>query len=280
MIALPHLLLLHLVSWFELKHMSVITELGGGGAKRKLDDRIKFLIEDAANNKHRGVVLLVGDKAKDQVVNLHAMVSRAQNVAKVTLLWCMKSDPDFVSTSKKKLEKQGRLEVKGGVSTEASKESFQTFLAQTTIRFCQFKDTHRILGNTFGMAVLQDFEAITPNILARTIETVAHGGLIIFLLRAMRSLKQLHTMVMDVHARYRTENLRDVVPRFNERFLLSLTECESALCVDDDLNVLPFTAAMRDMLKRRESRAAVSEQLRIEGRLQHEAELDQLKNAT
>ena len=46
------------------------------------------------------------------------------------------------------------------------------FVASTSIRYCYYKETHKILGNTFGMVVLQDFEALTPNLLARTIETV------------------------------------------------------------------------------------------------------------
>lgn len=64
---------------------------------------------------------------------------------------------------------------------------------------------------------LKDFEAMTPNLLARTIETVEGGGLVIFLLRSLQSLKQLYTLTMDVHERFRTEAHQDVVARFNER---------------------------------------------------------------
>jgi N-acetyltransferase 10 len=46
------------------------------------------------------------------------------------------------------------------------------------------------------MCVLQDFEAITPNLLARTIETVEGGGLIVLLLKTMTSLRQLYTIAM------------------------------------------------------------------------------------
>eukprot|EP00331_Platyophrya_macrostoma_P004230 CAMPEP_0176422884 /NCGR_PEP_ID=MMETSP0127-20121128/9978_1 /TAXON_ID=938130 /ORGANISM="Platyophrya macrostoma, Strain WH" /LENGTH=1044 /DNA_ID=CAMNT_0017803777 /DNA_START=105 /DNA_END=3239 /DNA_ORIENTATION=+ len=245
--------------------------------KRKVDDRIKFIIENAAEKKHRGILLLVGDRAKDQIVNLHHLVSRANHSAKVSMLWCMKREVDFGSTGKKRQEKVARLEVKGGMSTEASKEAFQNFLSQTQIRFCQYKETHKVLGQTFGMAVLQDFEAITPNILARTIETVSGGGLIVIMLRAMRSLKQLYTIAMDVHSRYRTEAQHDLVPRFNERFLLSLADCDAALCIDDDLNVLPLTANMRELGATGSSHGSHDQSLVIEGRLQHEAELGKLK---
>ena len=91
------------------------------------------------------------------------------------------------------------------------------------------------------MCILQDFEAITPNLLARTIETVEGGGLVVLLLKGMSSLKQLYTLSMDIHSRYRTEAHDDVTARFNERFILSLGKCESCLVIDDELNVLPIS---------------------------------------
>ena len=66
----------------------------------------------------------------------------------------------------------------------------------TRYGFSYYKESHKILGNTYGMCVLQDFEAITPNLLARTIETVEGGGLVVLLLKTMTSLKQLYTMTM------------------------------------------------------------------------------------
>ena len=90
------------------------------------------------------------------------------------------------------------------------------------------------------MLVLQDFEALTPNLLARTIETVEGGGIVVLLLSSLTSLHQLHTMAMDVHDRYRTEAHQDVVCRFNERFILSLASCDACLAVDDKLNVIPI----------------------------------------
>lgn len=91
------------------------------------------------------------------------------------------------------------------------------------------------------MCILQDFEAITPNLLARTVETVEGGGLVLLLLKGMTSLKQLYTLSMDVHSRYRTEAHSDVTARFNERFVLSLGGCDACLFVDDELNVLPIS---------------------------------------
>ena len=115
----------------------------------------------------------------------------------------------------------------------------------------------RVLGRTYGMCVLQDFEALTPNLLARTLETVEGGGVVVLLLRTAESLHQLCGMVMDVHARsvflaqppprasslcgrYRTEAHSDLRPRFNERFLRSLRDMPSCLMLDDSLDILPW----------------------------------------
>lgn len=92
------------------------------------------------------------------------------------------------------------------------------------------------------MCVLQDFEALTPNLLARTVETVEGGGLIVLLLKTIDSLKQLYTMSMDVHKRYRTEAHQNVTCRFNERLILSLADCKRCLLVNDDLTVLPLSS--------------------------------------
>jgi hypothetical protein len=71
-----------------------------------------------------------------------------------------------------------------------------TGAALTRRAISYYKETEKVLGQTFEMCILQDFEAITPNLLARTIETVEGGGLIILTLKTMSSLKQLYTMTM------------------------------------------------------------------------------------
>ncbi len=141
----------------------------------------------------------------------------------------------------KKIKRDKARGLAKGVENDPSVDNFELFLSATDINWCYYRDTHRVLGSTVGMLVLQDFEALTPNIMARTIETVEGGGLVIFLMRSVKSLKQLYTMSMDVHARYRTEGAGNVVPRFNERFILSLGKCTNCLVCDDELNVLPLS---------------------------------------
>ena len=97
------------------------------------------------------------------------------------------------------------------------------------------------------MLILQDFEAITPNLLCRTIETVSGGGMIVFLFNNMTSLKQLYTISMDVHDRFRTVSNKEVEPRFNERFILSLTTCKNSIILDDELNILPISSHIKSI---------------------------------
>lgn len=140
--------------------------------------------------------------------------------ARPSVLWCYKKELGFSSHRKKKMKslqkKVNRLDFK-------EDDPFELFVTSTNIRYCYYKETHKILGSTYGMLVLQDFEALTPNLLARTIETVEGGGLVVLLCQSVTSLKQLFTMTMDVHARYRTEAQHQVIGRFNERFILSVS---------------------------------------------------------
>lgn len=106
--------------------------------------------------------------------------------------------------------------VQRGLFNPEKDNPFDLFLATARVRWTYYKETENILGQTFGMCVLQvrtsldymkivretcnvgpqDFEALTPNILCRTIETIEGGGIVVILLKTMASLKQLYTMTM------------------------------------------------------------------------------------
>ncbi|KAI1232759.1 N-acetyltransferase 10, partial [Lamprotornis superbus] len=209
--------------------------------RRKVDNRIRVLIENGVAERQRSLFVVVGDRGKDQVVILHHMLSKATVKARPSVLWCYKKELGFSSHRKKRM-RQLQKKIKSGTLNIKDDDPFELFIAATNIRYCYYNETHKILGNTFGMCVLQDFEALTPNLLARTVETVEGGGIVVILLRTMNSLKQLYTMTMDVHSRYRTEAHQDVVGRFNERFILSLASCKTCLVIDDQLNILPISS--------------------------------------
>ena len=78
-------------------------------------------------------------------------------------------------------------------------------------------------------------------------ETVEGGGIIVMLFNTLTSLKQLYSISMDVHSRYRTEAHQVVKPRFNERFILSLSGCKTCIAIDDELNILPLTSGIKEI---------------------------------
>ncbi|OWR49342.1 Polycomb protein l [Danaus plexippus plexippus] len=165
--------------------------------KKKIDNRIRVLIENGVKLGHRTMFLLVGDKSRDQVPILYDMLLKSTVKSRPTVLWCYKNKDEAISNHGRKRAKKiaaGKLEV----SEECL---FDAFRVATTIHGRYYSESHTMLGQTYGVCVLQDFEALTPNLMARTIETVEGGGLIIFLLKTMNSLRQLHSITMDVHSR-------------------------------------------------------------------------------
>ncbi|KAK5088438.1 N-acetyltransferase 10 [Lithohypha guttulata] len=209
--------------------------------RKAIDVRIPALIRNGIQEKKRSFIVVVGDRAKDVIVHLHYIMSSVDVKQNKSVLWAYKKDLLGFTSHRKKRETKIRKEIKRGVREANAEDPFELFVTLNNIRYVYYKETEKILGNTYGMCILQDFEALTPNLLARTIETVEGGGLVLLLLKGMKSLKQLYTMSMDVHSRYRTEAHDDVVARFNERFILSLGSCESCLVIDDELNVLPIS---------------------------------------
>lgn len=211
-----------------------------------MDERIRTLIENGVKTRHRSMFVIIGDKSRDQIVNLHYMLSKAVIKSRPTVLWCYK-DKLELSSHKKKRAKQVKKLMQRGLLDPEKVDPFSLFVESGGLTYCLYKDSERILGNTFGMCVLQDFEALTPNLLARTIETVEGGGLIVLLLRSLSSLTSLYTMVMDVHERFRTESHSEAAGRFNERFLLSLASCKACVIMDDELNILPISSHIRSI---------------------------------
>jgi N-acetyltransferase 10 len=55
--------------------------------KKKIDKKIRALIENAAKFRHRCMFIIVGDRGRDQVVNLHYLMTTASVRKKPSVLW-------------------------------------------------------------------------------------------------------------------------------------------------------------------------------------------------
>lgn len=60
--------------------------------RKKVDSRIRTLVENCVKLRQRGMFVIIGDKGRDQVVNLHYMLSKATVKARPSVLWCYKKD--------------------------------------------------------------------------------------------------------------------------------------------------------------------------------------------
>lgn len=120
------------------------------------------------------------------------------------LLWCYKTQNPITTISKRPKN-----------STEEPSAN-DLFMKQKSTRFTAYKDTDKILGNTYGSCVLQDVEALTPNILAKTVETVQGGGVVVLL------TDDCSTMGTDSHSKFVTEGFPNAKNNFGKRFAKSL----------------------------------------------------------
>lgn len=63
--------------------------------RKKVDERIRTLIENGVRSRQRSFLVIVGDHGKDQVVNLHYILSKATVKARPPVLWCYNKELGF-----------------------------------------------------------------------------------------------------------------------------------------------------------------------------------------
>lgn len=134
----------------------------------KLDDRIRTLIENGIANKHRSMFVIIGEKARDQVVTLHHILSKATISQRPSVLWCYKKNLGFSSHRQKRIKEIKKRKAAGLTSSKVrfllnlyqelfflkEEDIFEQFIASTKIQYCYYAESHRILGNTFGLILL------------------------------------------------------------------------------------------------------------------------------
>lgn len=131
--------------------------------KKKVDSRIQTSINNAFKTHERSLFVIVGDRARYQVVNFHYILAKQNIRAKPSVLWCYKKELGFSSHQKKRMKEVKNMQTKG-LYDENVDDPFQLFVASTDIKYTFYKDSHKVLGSTyklvwfrFQMLVLQDF---------------------------------------------------------------------------------------------------------------------------
>jgi tRNA(Met) C34 N-acetyltransferase TmcA len=64
---------------------------------KKIDDKIQILLKNCMSRYERAIFLIIGDKSRDQISNLHNFYSKINPGKKLNILWCYdKSIEEFL----------------------------------------------------------------------------------------------------------------------------------------------------------------------------------------
>lgn len=85
--------------------------------RKKVDSRIRTLVENGVKLNERTLFVVVGDNAREQIVNIHYMLSKAVVKARPSVLWCYKKDL-YLSSNKRKRQKQVKMMQNSGAMDE------------------------------------------------------------------------------------------------------------------------------------------------------------------
>lgn len=102
--------------------------------KKKIDKKIRALIENAAKFRHRCMFIIVGDRGRDQVINLHYLMTTASVRKKPSVLWCYKKELGFSSHRKKQMKRIKKMQSKGLYDKDVD-NPFELFITTTDIKY-------------------------------------------------------------------------------------------------------------------------------------------------
>jgi N-acetyltransferase 10 len=115
--------------------------------KKKVDSRIQTCITNGFHTNQRSIFVIVGDRARYQVVNFHYILAKQNLRTKPAVLWCYKKELGFSSHQKKRMKEVKNMQTKGLYDSDVD-DPFQLFIASTDIKYSFYKDSHKVLGST------------------------------------------------------------------------------------------------------------------------------------
>lgn len=122
--------------------------------RKQIDPRIHHLITNSVAQHQRSFIVLVGDRSRDQIPNLHYLLTHSgKDLKRPNVLWCYKKELGFTSHRKKREQKIKR-DVKRGIREVDERNPFEVFVGVTDIRYCYYKETDKILGALFEISIL------------------------------------------------------------------------------------------------------------------------------
>lgn len=192
-------------------------------------DYLLQLFTHQARANHRTIFIVIGEGGKYQIPNLHEKLSKASSLSSV--IWFYKNAETYMDREAKKVK----------ISEEDS--DFFKWIKTQDPEYISYKESNRALGRTCDMLILQDFEALTPNMIACSMETVRGGGAIVLLLDREKSINEIinkRSDLVDEMSAYDKPT-----PRFNRRIFKSLTQLGCAVFLDSKLRIMDATMEIK-----------------------------------
>lgn len=183
----------------------------------EIDKRIISLIKYSKHRNHRCCICLMGEESSKQIPVLYNVLAANSLTACNSIIWCHKKE--------KNIDKNLSIQ----------NENLTEFIKTKDIQFISYNESEKILGQTIDLLVLQDFESLTPNLIALSIETVRGGGLIVLLLDNVESIESM----TKIKSNFLLDD--DFVPRYNKRLFRSLINSSFILFLNSACEILPFS---------------------------------------
>lgn len=188
------------------------------------DDFLITSFTKQVSMNHRTILVLIGEKSKEKIPFLHDRLGRISNLNDI--VWCYKNSETAMDTCEKKIK----------IADDDSE--LQKWIKTFNPEYIMYKEINRILGRTCDFLVLEDFAAITPNIICSCLETVKGGGLIILLFNDQESLNSLISTRPDL---IENEDIGEFNPIFNKRLFKSLINTTCTIFLDSKLRIMDVT---------------------------------------
>lgn len=119
--------------------------------KKAIDARIPALIRNGVQEKQRSFFIIVGDKARNQLPNLHYLMMSADLKMNKSVLWAYKKKLLGFTSHRQKREAKIKKDIKRGIREVNEQDPFEAFISNQHIRYVYYKETEKILGNTASM---------------------------------------------------------------------------------------------------------------------------------
>ncbi|KAF9761372.1 RNA cytidine acetyltransferase [Nosema granulosis] len=195
-----------------------------------VDQKIITLLKNSTANNHRSVFVLIGEGSRKQIPKIAGLLAKNSCKSVDSIIWCYKDSTVVSDAEEAKCDKDCE-----------DPDKVKDFYRSKDIQFINYSQTEKILGQTVDMLILQDFESLTPNLIALSIETCRGGGVIVLLLDKSSSIDSIINTKSDLIS------CGEFVPRYNKRLFRSLIDSNFTLFVDSSLRILPITKYNQEM---------------------------------